>query len=450
MIKSLDLKITGNPFIDSGIYAVSNLLKKDIEDITISDMEIISKDISKLYTEIEWKKNMHSIFPNSILVNPASTNKENLNELYLNNLLDLINTINPIQQNGSCMGCGRRNSQKIFGKDSIPLTGSKSLINYFSFGNPGADYCSLCALLIQFSPLTLYRCGGKFVVLHSDSRKVMNLWAKNAIEDLNNQKIFGKYTGCYNKGYTRPTNTIFNMISQVISSSSNWRGENPSFNFYFFSNYNQNPELEIFTFPTNVFNFLTNIPNEDKNNWNIIIKYSYRYIKNNDFVDEKKYKNNPNEVYERLIKGKSILKFFYSITKQKTHCSWKLVESYLSEVRNMDDKRIETIKNVGDRLSIFIKNEDKRKLIKDLEIASNYNTFRNILKKIFVSKIESNDEDLLFTFDEYVIYLFPEGNKTWRETQDLLLFRIYENLHDWLIENTAVEEISKDELLEES
>ena len=36
----------------------------------------------------------------------------------------------------------------------------------------------------------------------------------------------------------------------------------------------------------------------------------------------------------------------------------------------------------------------------------------------------SNDEDLLFTFDEYVIYLFPEGNKTWRETQDLLLFRI--------------------------
>ena len=49
-----------------------------------------------------------------------------------------------------------------------------------------------------------------------------------------------------------------------------------------------------------------------------------------------------------------------------------------------------------------------------------------------------------------MIYLFPEGNKTWRETQDLLLFRIYENLHDWLIENTAVEEISKDELLEES
>ena len=116
----------------------------------------------------------------------------------------------------------------------------------------------------------------------------------------------------------------------------------------------------------------------------------------------------------------------------------------------MDDKRIETIKVVGDRLSIFIKNEDRRKLLKDLEMASNYNTFRNILRKIFVSKIESNDEELLFTFDEYVIYLFPEGNKTWRETQDLLLFRIYENLHDWLIENNAVEEMSNDELLEEN
>ena len=60
-----------------------------------------------------------------------------------------------------------------------------------------------------------------------------------------------------------------------------------------------------------------------------------------------------------------------------------------------------------------------------------------------------DDNELLFTFDDYVVNLFPEGNLTWRETQDLLLFRIYENLHDWMVENDFVEEVSEEELLEE-
>ncbi|WP_255336654.1 hypothetical protein [Methanosarcina sp. KYL-1] len=34
--------------------------------------------------------------------------------------------------------------------------------------------------------------------------------------------------------------------------------------------------------------------------------------------------------------------------------------------------------------------------------------------------------------------LFPEGNIGWKETQDLLLFRIYENLHNWLVEQDAL------------
>lgn len=115
----------------------------------------------------------------------------------------------------------------------------------------------------------------------------------------------------------------------------------------------------------------------------------------------------------------------------------------------MDEKRINVIKDVGDRLSDFIKNNDSRKTLSDLEQASNYNNFRNILRKVLVKKIKNNEDELLFTFDEYTLNLFPEGNMTWRETQDLLLFRIYENLQEWLVEKDYVEEVSEDELLEE-
>ena len=56
MSESLDIKITGNPFIDSGIYALKTKLDKDIPDITIDEIKIESEEISKLYTNTLWKK----------------------------------------------------------------------------------------------------------------------------------------------------------------------------------------------------------------------------------------------------------------------------------------------------------------------------------------------------------------------------------------------------------
>lgn len=447
--QKLELNITGNPFIDSGIFALACILNKNISDITINDLKLESEKISKIYTKLEWKRNIYSIFPNNILVNPASTNKPNLQELYFENLMLLLDNIEPIQDKGSCMGCGRRNAKRVFGKDSIPLTGSKSLINYFSFADKGADYCSLCAILINFIPLVLYSCGGKMILLHSNSSKVMNFWSKNAINNIHVQISSGAFSGCYNQGINRPTNAIFEIISQVIKSNKYWRGENPSLNFYYFTNYNKGPELDIFTLPTNVFNFLTEIPMEDRNNWNFIVKKAYSYVKWQSVENEGDYKNNPNRVYDNLLVDKSILKLFFSVKFKKVYCSWKLVKSYMKRVKSMDEKRIDVIRDVGDRLSVYIKNNDSLKTLNKLEQASNYNNFRNILRKILKNNIHDKNNELLFIFDDYVNYLFPDGNMTWRETQDLLLFRIYENLHKWLIDNKYVEELSKDELLEE-
>ena len=263
MSNELELNITGNPFIDSGIFALKNKLKKEIFEITIDDLRVECQKLADLYVQSSWKTNMYSIFPNSVLVHNLTTNQSNLDELYLEKLNGLLGGIEPIQTSGSCIGCGKRNPDKGFVKDYVPLTGSKSLLNYFSHANSGADYCSLCALLIQFAPLIMYKCGGRLIVLHSDSKKVMDFWSKKAIKDVDRQISSGEYTGCYDKGITKPTNAIFEIIANVIESSDRWRGENPSLNFYYFTNYNQGAELDIFSLPTNVFNFLTEIPLEE-------------------------------------------------------------------------------------------------------------------------------------------------------------------------------------------
>jgi len=80
-----------------------------------------------------------------------------------------------------------------------------------------------------------------------------------------------------------------------------------------------------------------------------------------------------------------------------------------------------------------------------LETASNYRNYTNLLRKIIKKRIGNGAEEPLFSFDDYVNYLFPEGNLTWRETQDLILFRIYEVLHDWIVQQGISEELVVEE-----
>jgi len=278
---NLDLKITGNPFIDVGIYALKTIVDKEIHKLSVDDLKIAINDISELYTTMCWKKNLYSIFPNSILVNPSTTHNPDLKKIYLNYLNHMIETSEPTNNSGSCMGCGRRNVKEIYGKETIPLTGSKSLINYFPFGKPGADYCPLCALLIQFSPLQMCKCGSKFILIHSNSDKLMNIWAKITIT---RQTITKNYTGCY---YNKlpPVNAIFEILFKIINSSE-WKKENVSINFYEFSNFNQNPQLKIHIFPPKLFNYLTELSLNEQYIWTRISEEDYNILMNKNEFDK--------------------------------------------------------------------------------------------------------------------------------------------------------------------
>ncbi len=115
----------------------------------------------------------------------------------------------------------------------------------------------------------------------------------------------------------------------------------------------------------------------------------------------------------------------------------------------MDEKRIDVIKTVADELSKYIETADDMKTLRKLETASNYKNYRNTLRIIIKKRIEQGIENPLFTFDDYVNYLFPEGSLTWRETQDLILFRIYEKIGSWIIKQGKEDEILTSEEIKE-
>ena len=153
-------------------------------------------------------------------------------------------------------------------------------------------------------------------------------------------------------------------------------------------------------------------------------------------------------VYNNLLEGKSIIKFFIDMKNKDAIGGWDLLSHYLKEVRDMNEKRIDAIKNVGDELADYVMSMEDIKTLNRLEMANNYRSFRNILRIIIKKRISNGIEDPLFKFDDYVNYLFPEGNLTWRETQNLILFRMYEKLQSWIIQQGNQGELETQELEE--
>lgn len=454
-------KLMGNPFVDAGVSAICEWLGRGTQpaEITINDLERIVNDIAPiLQTNAGWA-NLHSIFPNSVLTNP-SYSKRNRVELLRELCEKYMDAIEELRSTGDCIGCGRRNAKVMLKRENVPLTGSGALRNFFPTFAEGIGYCAACALAIQFSPLVFVASSGKFLMLYSNSWRALSTWAHICIEDVRQQVIRQEISGCYNRGYANPRNGLFFMTSEMIRYEERRFDENITMQLYYFSNYGQGPELEIFHLPAPVFRFLCySYQNEFRSAWRQIVRSGYQRVKWDEVESEDDYKNRSNLVYEFLLQGRSILGFFINRSARKARSNWKLLSLYLKEVRSMDESRLNAIKQVGDSIAESIRKSERDRRLRQLEVAGSYSECRNILRFVIRDRIQQGEKVPLFSLDDYVEHLFPESPDQatfWRETRDLIVFRIYETLHDWLVTSGFADDLddeteqSANELQEEN
>jgi CRISPR-associated protein Cst1 len=429
--------ITGNPFVDSGIYAISYWLDKDIEEIQKEDLESTVDELTNLYLTQQWQKSMHSIFPNSLLINTAVKDKR---KEYSNFLISLIKGIEPINSVGGCIGCGRRNTLEMT-KTQVPLTGTRKLINFFSYGKGGADYCPACVLAIQFSPLLYCNGGKRFFLVHSPSRRFMEQLANDCIQHIRKNWA----AGILDEGYRNPVNSIFFIAEKIIRELDEVEEKTPV-RLYYFTNYNQGPELDIYDFPIKVFSFLVKIKNNHLwERWHEITQRGF-IIKKEEVLEESEHKNKFNFVYNNLMNNKNILKSFIDVKNKKALGGWKLLALYLQEVRGMEDKRIQIIKELSHKIALHIETQNDKNAFKKFVNAKTYSSFRAALFHV-IHKMSKYAEMPLLTLDEYVNYIVPD-TKIWKETKDLIIFGLYEKLHDW-IRNEELPEIEVEDLEED-
>lgn len=437
-------KLMGNPFVDAGICGICEWLGRNVEpeQITLTDLEQVVDDIAPMMqTDAGWK-NLHGVFPNSVLTN-AAYRKQDQVELLKKVCQGYLDTIVELEHTGDCMGCGRRSANTWLSRTNIPLTGSGKLRNFYPPFAEGAGYCSACAFAIQLSPLAFVATGGKFLTLHSNSWKALRSWSRVCIDDIRQQQLRQQIIGSYNPGYANPRNGLFYMARTMSQFQEMRTDENITMQIYCFTNYNQGPELEIYYMPAPVFKFLRIVyQSEFKTAWQGIVQSTY-VVNWSKVKSEEDYKNRTNLVYEFLLEDRSILGFFLYRNSRKVRGNWKLLSLYLKEVKTMEQIQLDKIKQVGDLIAECIRESGRDRRLTQLERANSYGECRNILRYVIRDRIQQGAPEPLFSIDDYMEYLFPASDSfaatPWRETRDLLLFRIYEQLHGWLKEQGFVE-----------
>lgn len=442
-------KLMGNPFVDAGVCVLSQWMEMQPEDITVGDLKHAVNKIVPLMDNPVFKKDLYSIFPNNIFINPSvkGDRKEKIQERFY----EYIETITEIGDTGDCIGCGRREANHRLTKTDVPLTGSGGLVNFFPGFDSGAGYCSACRLAIQFSPWSFVASGGRFLAASSSSWNVLDLWIRVCVEDIREKVLQGQDAGCYNPGFTNPRNGLFFMTTKMIQAEED--NEDASIQVFFFTNYLQTPELQVFYLPAPVFRFLRYANQvQFKSAWNSIVKSGYQKVNWDKIESEDDYKNKWNRVYEFLLDEKSIVGFFIDLKNRRARGDWALLSLYLKEVRNMHPDKINAIKKVADAIAESIEKTGRDRRLRQMEMAKSYREFQNVLLFIIKDRLKLSEPDPLFTLDEYLDYLFPsseDGISPWNETRYLLLFRIYERLHEWLKDSEIIEEIIEEELSED-
>ena len=297
----------------------------------------------------------------------------------------------------------------------------------------------------------------------------MRLWTARCIKGVNQQYFQQGTGGCFKPDILYSRNGLFFMVDEMILELEEMQidgdigNDDISMEVYSFRNDNQYPDVEMFYVPSLVFQFLHAAKqNPYGEAWREIVKIGYGRGKS-----EEDYKKKKNLVYEYLLEDRSIRGFFLSRRTQKHRGNWELLSLYLQKVRNMKPERIQKIKQVGDLIAKSIRKSGKRgkRQLRDFSDANTYAECRNILLRIFEDRIYQHKEpEPLFSFEDCVEYLFISSDNAqswsdelddgeldeeqkeqlihsisdnitfWRETRDLLLFRIYEKLHSWLTE----------------
>jgi len=446
---------TGHPFTDAGLVALLLLSGKEKPDeITEEDVKSAIEFVSSLYAKKEWSSGyIHAMMmPNSgiLMANPSMAKKRTPSAIAKNLSILLSESEDPTAS--ICEICGRRHVRaKPVYRSDFPLVGTGGVPNYFPSGKEGANICTYCLFLVQMMPLVAYRLP-KILIIHTYPYELMLEFHREALEDVKKSELASTA-----RNFKRPENFLFKKLVEIGRKLESGELENVSITMYYFVNNNQGQELEIIYIPNPVLRFVSYAAVTDRDGWKRIVSMGWhrgclkKYSKKPDEIE----RSCSNDVYSKLLSGESILPYFIDRKNRRTNTKWSLLAFYSLEVLGLDKDALDLVRNIADKVVETIEKLPDNKLarrVRELERAERLYQFESFFIKVEKDRLEHGIKGPLMSFDEFARILTTYGedlNISWKTVKNLILFRIYEKLHDRLMKASEELESLEEEEFEE-
>lgn len=433
--ENISFQPTGDPFVDAGGMALEYIAGQFPEKTLLGLIEWAAR----VYVE-RWDGKINSVFLNAPIT--QSTKKGEVKVTATVEQFQRI--IKSDTDKGYCRYCGALSPLVDAGRDKSCLSGSGTLVNFHHSHEPGLMICPQCATKYFFLPFGILQMGN-LALLQATSSQGKQYWRnKTVIENLN--KIGNNTSeGILKSVYSNPENALFRLAADIITENLSTEFDD-NLTLYYFTNFAASVDCALYTIPSPVFKFmrltLKNCPQQwysfvrrhyhiSKSNWNYT---EDQWEKKGAVIPEEEYLNYKNDIYLKLLAGKSILsalqhfyKANYLHVKQEMDSNMAIY--YAQEVLNMQKEQIVLIKKIGTTIfELMEKESNYKKYLVMIEGATRAHQLRSALIKIIKTNYKNGAKEPVFTMDEYVNYLFPDG-QYWGEVRDLLLIFLYEKLH---------------------
>lgn len=439
---------TGDPFIDAGRLAAAEVFEHLglAEQNSESWMRAI-EFATGVYVD-KWDSNIYALFLNAKITQQRLTAAAKREET-LSWYRDTFSGKRGGRQ-GVCRGCGQERLLFSADRRELPLSGAQKNVNFHHGLEDGIYLCADCLASLFFLPLAVVQCGPRLALLQTQGPALQEFWARFTARQNLSDLATGISNGIRKTDYTRPENALFYIAGEIIRE---WYAANHGFEahdlrLFHFTNFAAAPDCEIIDLPGKVFTFMWVAHGaEYKAAWTAFVRRHY-HIRNATFDEEhghwlmlrgrnkgemadEDYRNNPNTVFQYLLSDRSLLPLMRSRRNRQAVLPLGLVATYAKEVRGMKEDRIRTILQLADRISEMVRQDNAPKLLYPLEGARYVYQLRAALLRLMKKNVAQGAEKPLFTTDDYLYRILPDG-EPWSDVRDLLLIRIYENLHEWL------------------
>lgn len=472
------LKYTGHPFIDIGVATITAFSgKKKPEELSIDDLETIAKYMAEKYSIKPLRSFLTVVFPNSGFTQPAYFNDPIKQQIYAERVLRSFR--HEIPQTGEIddfLGApipaisfdvkGSLSYGRAY-RQHIPLLTGEDVINFFPNGEAGMPISGEALLAIQAFPLGCAKSAGRILAVHSDNPEITQHFARRFLED--NRKIIQLSEGSDKlpeSHLSLRTLVVETLITAAQMQREYEEDELPfSITIYHISNSGQSPSLDIYHLPLQVIGFIRKMLSaEFRGDWGKIVQSAWEVQpeKKNKKKEEPKLKPRKNYLYEDLFRLPEnayrflrtyFLRVALKLAKKDTYdprpkystkleidiVSWKITQEFLRRIMQMEQERINQIRDMGDRLAEYVNSQNDKRFFQEFFIQNRYEFFRSRLLKANLAHVKRGNIPII-EFEPY-IKVFEEGTELahsdWRLARDLVLIRMVERLHtlNWFGKN---------------